>query len=79
MVIFMNPSLLSLLKTLHLDMYEDATFDCAPCPFYQSFIMMVYNHETASYMLVLYALMSHKNPGDNLLLLVENQDKNLHN
>ena len=61
MMIFANPSLLSLLKTPQLDMYVDATFDCAPRPFYQCLIVMVYNHETSSYVPVLYSLMSHKN------------------
>ena len=40
-------------------MYVDATFNCAPHPFYQCLIVMVYNHETSSYIPVLYSLMSH--------------------
>ncbi len=41
-------------------MFVDATFSCAPHPFYQCLIIMVYDHCTSSYVPILYMLMSHK-------------------
>ena len=38
----------------------DATFSCAPHPFYQCLIIKIYDHSTSSYMPILYMLMSHK-------------------
>ncbi len=59
-MIFANPANLGLLKG-PVDLYCDATF--APCtsnPFYQCLIIMIFEYSTSSFVLVLYALMTHK-------------------
>ena len=59
-MIFANPDLLGLLRG-HVDIYVDATFTpCTPSGFYQCLILVVFNHQTSSYVPVVYALMSHK-------------------
>ena len=43
-----------------LDLFVDATFACAPHPFYQCLIIVIYDHSTSSYVPIVYMLMSHK-------------------
>ena len=57
---FGNPALISLLMTPKLDLFFDGTFCMTPAPFYQTFILMVYDQQTKMYVPVLYFLMTHK-------------------
>ena len=57
---FANPVLLTLLMSAKLDIFIDATFSMTPSPFYQTFIVMVYDRQTMMYVPVMYFLMTHK-------------------
>jgi hypothetical protein len=59
LTIFANSALLGLLNGV-VDLFIDATFSCAPTPFYQCLIMMVFDPSTSHYVPVIYALMMHK-------------------
>ena len=60
MMIFGNPTLINLLRNPTVDLFVDATFSCCPPQFHQCLIIMVYEHQTRSYVPVLYILMTHK-------------------
>ncbi len=56
---YANPKLLGLLHgDVHI--FADATFACAPHPFSQWLIIMVFNPSTSAYVPVIYTLMTHK-------------------
>jgi hypothetical protein len=54
-----NPELIMTIRGKP-DVFVDATFDCAPAPFYQCLILMVYDDQTGVYLPVVYILMTHK-------------------
>ena len=56
---FANPELIPTLRGKP-DAFVDATFDCAPAPFYQCLILMVFDPQTGVYLPVAYILMTHK-------------------
>ena len=57
---YANPVLLTLLMSAKLHIFIDATFPMTPSPFYQTFIVMVYDRQTMMYVPVMYFLMTHK-------------------
>ncbi len=58
-MMYANPKLLGLLYS-NVHIFVDATFACAPHPFYQCLIIMVFNPSTNAYAPVIYTLMTHK-------------------
>ena len=62
-MIFVSPTLLSLLWGERVDAFMDATFFCCPLSFYQFFIFVIFHQETNCYVPILYIVMTHRNQG----------------
>ena len=60
MMCFANPALLFLLKSASLELFMDATFSMTPVPFYQTFIVMVFDRQTSMFVPITYILMTNK-------------------
>jgi hypothetical protein len=60
MMVFANPTLLGLLQG-QVDIYVDAIVSpCAPNPFLQCLIVVLFDNQTSCYVPVVYTLMTHK-------------------
>ena len=60
-MVFGNPVLFEDIRAGHeVDGYTDATFGCAPDPFYQVLIFMIFHRGTNIYLPIAYILMTHK-------------------